>query len=102
MRAAGQVVARVLAATAQFGASRRTAWSIWTSRRPTSSPQPARKPSFLGYHPSWAPTPYPGVLCLSVNDAIVHGIPDGRRLREGDILSIDCGAYVDGLHGDAA
>ena len=38
------------------------------------------KPSFLGYHPSWAPTPYPAVLCLSVNEAVVHGIPDGRPL----------------------
>jgi methionyl aminopeptidase len=60
------------------------------------------KPSFLDYHPSWAPMPYPGVLCLSVNDEIVHGIPDRRKLREGDLLSIDCGAYIDGLHGDAA
>jgi methionyl aminopeptidase len=42
------------------------------------------------------------VLCLSVNDAIVHGIPDGRELREGDLLSIDCGAAIDGYHGDAA
>jgi methionyl aminopeptidase len=60
------------------------------------------KPSFLGYHPSWAPTPYPGVLCLSVNEAVVHGIPSSRLLREGDVLSIDCGAYIDGYHGDAA
>jgi len=60
------------------------------------------KPSFLGYHPSWAPTPYPAVLCLSVNEAVVHGIPDVRRLRDGDLLSIDCGAHVDGYHGDAA
>lgn len=60
------------------------------------------KPSFLGYQPSWAPTPYPAVLCLSVNDAIVHGIPGRGRLVEGDLLSVDCGAYVDGYHGDAA
>ena len=60
------------------------------------------KPSFLGYHPSWAPTPYPGVLCLSVNDAIVHGIPDQRVLKTGDVLSIDCGAQLDGYHGDSA
>jgi methionyl aminopeptidase len=59
-------------------------------------------PSFLGYHPSWAPTPYPGVLCLSVDDAVVHGIPDRRALAEGDLLSVDCGAHVDGYHGDAA
>jgi methionyl aminopeptidase len=46
--------------------------------------------------------PYPGVLCLSVNDNVVHGIPDRRVLAEGDLLSIDCGAYVDGYHGDSA
>jgi methionyl aminopeptidase len=59
-------------------------------------------PSFLGYRPVWAPTPYPGVLCLSVNDTLVHGIPDGRRLQPGDLLSIDCGVSLDGYHADAA
>ena len=53
-------------------------------------------PSFLGYHG------YPATLCLSPNARVVHGIPDGYRLKEGDILSIDCGAVVDGYHGDAA
>src|SRR6266540_3584253 len=59
-------------------------------------------PSFLGYHPHFAPSPFPGTLCLSPNNVIVHGIPDRYRLREGDLLSIDCGAVVDGYHGDAA
>ncbi len=58
--------------------------------------------SFLNYLPASAPTPYPATLCLSVNDVVVHGIPDGRVLAEGDILSIDCGAEVGGYHGDAA
>jgi methionyl aminopeptidase len=54
-------------------------------------------PSFKGYHG------YPATICTSVNDEIVHGIPDqGRRLRDGDIISIDCGAIVGGWHGDAA
>ncbi|ACY99903.1 MULTISPECIES: type I methionyl aminopeptidase [Thermomonospora] len=60
------------------------------------------RPSFLHYRPRFAPTPYPAVLCLSVNEVVVHGIPDGRRLRKGDLLSIDCGAEVGGYHGDAA
>jgi methionyl aminopeptidase len=60
------------------------------------------KSSFLGYHPTWAPAPYPAVLCLSVNDTIVHGIPDARRLRSGDLLSIDFAVSVDGYHADAA
>lgn len=54
------------------------------------------KPSFLGYHG------FSGSLCTSVNDEVVHGIPGSRVLREGDLLSIDCGAIVDGWHGDAA
>jgi methionyl aminopeptidase len=59
-------------------------------------------PSFLGYKPHFADTPFPATLCLSVNDAIVHGIPDGYRLRDGDVLSVDCGAVVGGYHADAA
>jgi methionyl aminopeptidase len=59
-------------------------------------------PSFLGYSPSWAPTPFPGVLCLSPNEVVVHGRPNGRRLAEGDLLTVDFGAVVDGWHGDAA
>jgi methionyl aminopeptidase len=53
-------------------------------------------PSFLGYHG------FPATLCLSPNDWIVHGIPNGEVLQDGDILSIDCGAIVEGWHGDAA
>ena len=53
-------------------------------------------PSFLGYHG------FTGSLCVSVNDEVVHGIPGSRRLVEGDLVSIDCGAIVDGWHGDAA
>jgi len=54
-------------------------------------------PSFLGYHG------YPKTICTSVNEEVVHGIPRGtKRLREGDVISIDCGAIVDGWHGDAA
>ena len=58
--------------------------------------------SFLNYHPHFAPTPFPGVICASVNEVIVHGIPDGYRLREGDLVSIDCGACLGGFHGDSA
>ena len=55
-------------------------------------------PSFLGYgHP-----PFPATICASVNDEVVHGIPGDRVLVEGDVISIDCGAIVDGWHGDSA
>ncbi|WP_308194136.1 type I methionyl aminopeptidase [Nocardioides sp. SR21] len=53
-------------------------------------------PSFKGYHG------FPGSICASVNDEVVHGIPGGRTLAEGDVISIDCGAIVGGWHGDAA
>ncbi|GJF27008.1 hypothetical protein SHO565_75720 [Streptomyces sp. HO565] len=59
-------------------------------------------PPFLGYRPSFAPTPFPAAVRASVNDAIVHGIPDGYRLRDGDLLSLDCGAMLDGWAGDSA
>ncbi len=52
--------------------------------------------NFLGYHG------FPAVICASPNEVIVHGIPGLRVLDEGDIISIDCGAIVDGWHGDAA
>lgn len=57
---------------------------------------------FLGYRPSFAPTPFPAVICASVNDAIVHGIPTGYRLRDGDLVSIDFGAELGGWVGDSA
>ncbi len=53
-------------------------------------------PSFLGYRG------YPASLCVSVNDEVVHGIPGRRRLREGEIVSLDLGAIVEGFHGDLA
>jgi methionyl aminopeptidase len=53
-------------------------------------------PSFKGYHG------FPASICASVNDEVVHGIPGERRLVDGDVISIDCGAIVEGWHGDAA
>jgi methionyl aminopeptidase len=57
--------------------------------------------SFKGYDPNGLPK-YPAVLCVSVNDEIVHGIPGSRELEEGDIVSLDFGVSVDGYHGDSA
>lgn len=53
-------------------------------------------PSFLGYHG------YPATVCVSVNEEVVHGIPGARVLEEGDLVSVDSGAIVDGWHGDSA
>ncbi len=57
---------------------------------------------FKGYQPHFAPTPFPGVICASVNDVVVHGIPSDQRVTAGDVVSIDLGATVDGWVGDAA
>jgi methionyl aminopeptidase len=57
--------------------------------------------SFKGYDPYGLP-PYPGVLCVSVNDEIVHGIPGSRTIVAGDLVSLDFGLSVEGFHGDAA
>lgn len=54
------------------------------------------RPAFLGYHG------FPGALCTSVNEAVIHGIPSDRRLEEGDIVSVDCGIEYDGYFSDSA
>jgi methionyl aminopeptidase len=58
--------------------------------------------AYIGYHPRWAPSPYPRVLCVSVNDVIVHAIPDSSKLRKGDLVSVDLALLVDGWCADAA
>ncbi|VTR76395.1 type I methionyl aminopeptidase [Cellulomonas hominis] len=57
---------------------------------------------YLGYHPSFGAMPYPGVLCTSVNDAALHGLPSDRVLADGDVLSIDFAAQVNGWVADSA
>lgn len=57
-------------------------------------------PAFKGYGP--ASNPFPATLCTSVNDVVVHGIPDDRPLEEGDLVSVDCGVVLDGYFGDSA
>jgi len=100
MRAAGRIVAEMLAAcraavrpgvtTAELD---RIAADILKRHGATSN--------FKGYGVPVLP-PFPGVICTSVNEQVVHGIPGKRRLKEGEILSIDAGAVVDGWHADAA
>src|SRR6266699_1827608 len=96
MREAGLVVARTLRMLA--GAVRP---GITTAELDALAEAEIRAagatPSFKGYHG------YPATICTSVNEESVHGIPSRQRsLREGDIISIDCGAIVGGWHGDAA
>ena len=95
MRRAGRVVAEMHEATRAAlrpGVTTKeldaVARGVLESRGATSN--------FLGYHG------FPAVICTSPNEMIVHGIPGDYRLEEGDILSVDCGAIVEGYHGDAA
>jgi methionyl aminopeptidase len=96
MRAAGALVARTLAAVSALARP-----GVNTGELDALAEQTIRDggavPSFLGYHG------YPASICASVNDEIVHGIPSRRRvLADGDLISVDCGAILDGWHGDAA
>lgn len=101
MREAGRVVARALAAARGAAAPGVRLRELDEAAREVLAAAKATSP-FLGYQPSFARTPFPAVICASVNDAVVHGIPGDYRLRDGDLLSIDCGAQLDGWTGDAA
>jgi len=59
-------------------------------------------PSFKGYQPSPHMPPFPATICFSFNEEIVHGIPSDRKMQDGDIVSVDFGAIVEGYHGDSA
>lgn len=101
MREAGRIVARALAAVrehAEVGVSLLELDEVAAG----VLREAGAGSSFLDYHPGSAPRPFPAVLCTSVNDAVVHGIPTGYRLRDGDLLSADFGAHRHGWHGDAA
>ena len=101
MRAAGLVVAgalELLRGAPAAGRDHRASSTRWPRR---TSATTAAVPSFLGY-PYTGENDFPATICASVNDEIVHGIPGPRVLRDGDLVSIDCGAIVDGWHGDAA
>jgi methionyl aminopeptidase len=101
MRAAGRVVAAALAAVRDRAATGVRLAELDQVARSVLADAGATSP-FLGYQPSFAHSPFPAVICTSVNDAALHGIPDAYRLRDGDLLSVDCGAVLEGWTGDAA
>ena len=95
MRRAGKVVAEMHAATKEMAKPGVTTAELDAAAREVLRNRGA-KSNFLNYRG------FPAVICTSPNDMIVHGIPGGYVLREGDILSVDCGAIVEGYHADAA
>jgi methionyl aminopeptidase len=95
MRLAGKVVAEMHERTREAARPGVTTRELDAVARDVLERRGATS-NFLGYHG------FPAVICTSPNDMIVHGIPGPYRLKEGDILSVDCGAVVEGYHGDAA
>ncbi|HEX3788661.1 MAG TPA: type I methionyl aminopeptidase [Pseudonocardiaceae bacterium] len=101
MREAGRVVATALAAVRAAAAPGISLLELDEVAASVIRDAGARS-SFLNYQPHFAPSPFPAVICASVNDVVVHGIPSDYRLVDGDLLSVDCGAELDGFHGDSA
>ncbi|MFZ0046027.1 MAG: type I methionyl aminopeptidase [Streptosporangiaceae bacterium] len=101
MRAAGRVVATALAEMRKSAGVGVSLIELDEVARSVLAEHGATSP-FLHYQPSFAHTPFPAVICSSVNDAALHGIPTGYRLADGDLLSIDFGATLNGWTGDAA
>ena len=95
MRRAGRVVAEMLDACEAAAKPGMTTRDLDKIAREVIDRRGARS-NFLNYHG------FPAVICTSPNDVIVHGIPGSYRLKEGDILSVDCGAIIEGYHADAA
>jgi methionyl aminopeptidase len=100
MREAGRVVALTLQAVTASAAAGVTTRELDALAAETIASHGATS-NFLGYGADVGPA-FPGVICTSVNEETIHGIPGDRVLRDGDLLSIDCGAVVDGWHADAA
>ncbi|OBG51148.1 type I methionyl aminopeptidase [Mycolicibacterium fortuitum] len=101
MAAAGAVVGDTLRALADQAAPGRSTADLNRIAAEILASRSATSP-FLHYHPRWASNPFPAVLCVSVNDAVVHGIPDDTVLADGDLVSVDFGAILNGWCGDAA
>jgi methionyl aminopeptidase len=101
MRAAGAVVAQMLAAVQAAAMPGVRLTQLDEVARDVLALAGATSP-FLGYAPLPTTPPFPGAVCLSVNDVALHGIPSPRPLEDGDLLSVDAGATLDGWVGDAA
>jgi len=98
MREAGRVTAEALAAVRELIRP-----GVTTAELNAAAEEVIRKhggvPTFLKYP---GPYPYPATICVSINEELVHGIPGKRKLRSGDVVSVDCGTTLNGFVGDAA
>jgi methionyl aminopeptidase len=97
MAAAGRIVAQTLALVGREARPGRSTADLDALAEAFIRGHPGARPSFKGLYD------FPATLCTSINEEVVHGIPSPRRvLREGDLLSVDVGVYLEGLHADAA
>ncbi|RLJ69817.1 methionyl aminopeptidase [Hydrogenivirga caldilitoris] len=97
-----KVVAEVLHAVAENVKPGITAWDIEMIAREEAKKRGA-KPAFLNYKPPFSNVSYPAATCVSINEEVVHGLPKKERvIEEGDLVSVDFGAIIDGYAGDSA
>lgn len=101
MRRAGQITAAARALAGKMVRPGVTTLEIDTAVRKFIEGQGAI-PSFLHFPGPPGVRDFPGAACISVNDEVIHGIPSNQVLKEGDIVSVDVGAYIGGFHGDCA
>lgn len=101
MRRAGKILAETLQELRHSVKSGTPAFQLENKARELIKKSGGR-PSFLNYRPAGAKEGFPAALCVSINDEIVHGIPDAKVIREGDLVSLDLGVEIEGYHTDAA
>jgi len=102
IKRASQVVAEVLHIVAENVKPGVSTWDLEMIAREETKKRGA-KPAFLGYKPPFSNVRYPAALCISINDEVVHGLPKKEKIiKEGDVVSIDFGAILDGYAGDSA
>ncbi len=101
LRASADLVSRCLGAVAPLVVAGATTAELDAAAETFLRDNGAR-PAFKGYDPGWGGGPFPGTCCISVNDAVVHGVPGGTVLQEGDIVTVDVGCELNGWFGDTA
>ncbi|NPA33233.1 MAG: type I methionyl aminopeptidase [Aquificae bacterium] len=102
IKRASKVVAEVLALVAENVKPGVSTWELEMIARREAQKRNAT-PAFLGYKPPFSDKSYPAALCISINDEVVHGLPKKEKIiKEGDVVSIDFGAILDGYAGDSA